>query len=585
MQKVIILSLILAIISGIAFSQVPQLINYQGVLIDSGTNQPVPDDTYSIAFSIYDVASGGTAVWTETQSVTTQDGLYSVLLGSITTLKPVIFSGTEKYIGIKVGSDPEMTPRKRIVSVAYAYVAESVSGIANTFPTDGNVGIGTKTPGEKLQVAGTIHSSTGGFKFPDASVQTTAATGGGNTLDQAYDQGGAGAGRTIVADAGAFEVGGIDGVLFTGTIDNGTIPTEGAGARMVWYPNKAAFRAGHVGNTQWNDVNIGDNSIAMGTDTKASGRYSTALGLSTIASGQCSMAMGYDTKATTFATTAMGYQTAASAFESTAMGYLTKASGEISTAMGYQTEAGGTGSTAMGMWTKASGTGSTAMGSYVSTSGEGALIIGDYSTTTTLSKAAENRFYARFANGYYFYTDANASMGANLLGGANSWSSFSDSTKKENFKAVDGESILKRISGFRLGTWNYKGQDAQKYRHYGPMAQDFYAAFGYDGIGTIGNDTTLASADFDGINFIAIQALEKRTREQQAKISEHKQTTIEVNRLQSENARLKTEILQLRKEFASLSERLKQVQTQTAMLLNANREPKAANIINRIEGE
>jgi len=52
------------------------------------------------------------------------------------------------------------------------------------------------------------------------------------------------------------------------------------------------------------------------------------------------------------------------------------------------------------------------------------------------------------------------------------------------------------------------------------MAQDFYSAFGYDGIGTIGNDSTIASSDFDGINLIAIKALEKRTREQEERIKE-----------------------------------------------------------------
>ncbi len=40
----------------------------------------------------------------------------------------------------------------------------------------GNVGIGTTTPGQLLSVAGTIESTTGGFKFPDGTMQTTAAT-------------------------------------------------------------------------------------------------------------------------------------------------------------------------------------------------------------------------------------------------------------------------------------------------------------------------------------------------------------------------------------------------------------------------
>ena len=41
-------------------------------------------------------------------------------------------------------------------------------------PSGGNVGIGTTTPGDKLTVAGVIASTTGGFRFPDGTVQTTA---------------------------------------------------------------------------------------------------------------------------------------------------------------------------------------------------------------------------------------------------------------------------------------------------------------------------------------------------------------------------------------------------------------------------
>ena len=75
---------------------------------------------------------------------------------------------------------------------------------------DGVVGINTSTPTNgMLDVAGIISSTTGGFRFPDGTIQTTAATGGtgaGNTLDQAYDEGGAGAGGSIIADAGAVNI-------------------------------------------------------------------------------------------------------------------------------------------------------------------------------------------------------------------------------------------------------------------------------------------------------------------------------------------------------------------------------------------
>ncbi|MBC7187920.1 MAG: tail fiber domain-containing protein [Calditrichaeota bacterium] len=77
-------------------------------------------------------------------------------------------------------------------------------------------------PSSPLMVAGTIHSTAGGFKFPDGTVQTTAATGtGGNTLDQAYDQGGPGAGRTITADAGAVHIAGPDGLTVNGNVGIG----------------------------------------------------------------------------------------------------------------------------------------------------------------------------------------------------------------------------------------------------------------------------------------------------------------------------------------------------------------------------
>ncbi|MFT3790629.1 MAG: tail fiber domain-containing protein [Rudaea sp.] len=72
----------------------------------------------------------------------------------------------------------------------------------------------------------------------------------------------------------------------------GTIPASGAGARLMWYPAKAAFRAGYVDGTQWDDTNVGGASTAMGYDTTASGVFSTAMGRETTASGNYSTAMG-----------------------------------------------------------------------------------------------------------------------------------------------------------------------------------------------------------------------------------------------------------------------------------------------------
>ncbi len=100
-----------------------------------------------------------------------------------------------------------------------------------------------------------------------------------------------------------------------------------------------------------------------------------------------------------------------------------------------------------------------------------------------------------------------------VIEGQVAFTAVSDKTQKENFQPVDGEEVLGKIRGFELSSWNFIGHDPKKFRHYGPMAQDFFAAFGHDGLGQIGSETTINSGDLAGILMIAVQALEKRTAE------------------------------------------------------------------------
>lgn len=101
--------------------------------------------------------------------------------------------------------------------------------------------------------------------------------------------------------------------------------------------------------------------------------------------------------------------------------------------------------------------------------------------------------------------------------------------------------MLKKIGGLGLTSWNFIGQNPKQFRHYGPMAQDFFAAFGNDGIGTIGTPTTINSADMAGIVMIAAQTLEKRTTEQRK----------EIDALQAENADLKARLERLERMIDS----------------------------------
>jgi hypothetical protein len=107
-----------------ATSTVPGLLNYQGYLTDSG-GAPL-DGAYAIKFAIYDALTGGTELWSETQlAVQINDGQLSALLGETEPISPTLFATyPDTFIGVTLGSDPEMTPRQRIHSVPYAMHAE-----------------------------------------------------------------------------------------------------------------------------------------------------------------------------------------------------------------------------------------------------------------------------------------------------------------------------------------------------------------------------------------------------------------------------------------------------------------------------
>jgi hypothetical protein len=125
MKKLLIFASILSLTASLAFAAIPTKINYQGVLKDSAGNA-INNSALSMVFSIYSGATGGTALWTETRSVSVESGIYNVQLGAVTAIPAdgTVFDGSTRYLGIKVGTDAEMTPRLPLVSVPYAYAAQ-----------------------------------------------------------------------------------------------------------------------------------------------------------------------------------------------------------------------------------------------------------------------------------------------------------------------------------------------------------------------------------------------------------------------------------------------------------------------------
>ena len=220
----------------------------------------------------------------------------------------------------------------------------------------GYVGIGSTGPATKLDVAGNIQANTfydrdNTAYYLDPNNSGVAFKGAGSLYLEGtgnnYFAGNVGIGTTNPRTR--LELGNDGAILAIGTIGSGwTVPNLGAGTRLIWYPKKAAFRAGYADDQQWNDGYIGTASVGLGYNASARGVNSVAMGYGTFAIGGNSTALGTSTKASGSGSTAMGGLTEASGSNSTAMGYSTLASGMHSTAMGYFTEASGDYSTALG---------------------------------------------------------------------------------------------------------------------------------------------------------------------------------------------------------------------------------------------
>ena len=106
------------------------LVNFQGTLTNPSTGLPVANGSYSITFRIFDAASGGNNLWSETQSVAVSGALLNVLLGSVTPLTASVFDGTARYLEVQVSPDLAMTPRLQFGYVPYAFQAEQAGALS-----------------------------------------------------------------------------------------------------------------------------------------------------------------------------------------------------------------------------------------------------------------------------------------------------------------------------------------------------------------------------------------------------------------------------------------------------------------------
>jgi trimeric autotransporter adhesin len=273
--------------------------------------------------------------------------------------------------------------------------------------------------------------------------------------------------------------------------------------------------AGGLGNTAGGALIAFFSFVGGGYDNTASGRGSTVAG------GDHNTASGYRS------TVAGGYTNTAGGAYSTVGG------GADNTASGSGTTvAGGANNTA-------SGTLSFAAGLRAKATQPGSFVWGDHSTDDSITSPAANTVTMRAAGGIWLGTTSTPSITAGhfidtstggFLTSTGVWTNASDRALKHDLRPLKTKDVLDNVARMPITSWSYKTEQPGV-RHIGPMAQDFYKAFG---LGL--DDKHITTIDEGGVALAAIQGLYRQNQALRAQ-------------LKAQNARL----TKLERAFSALS--------------------------------
>ena len=384
----------------------------------------------------------------------------------------------------------------------------------NSGGTVTSVGTGSGLTGGPITTSGTISIATGGVTSAHIADGTVGAVDVNSGQIQLRVTGNCATGSAIrVVDQG--------GTVTCQSVGSGTVTAVTASAPLV-------SSGGTTPNISLPNVIIGATNTAIGSSalqSNTTGFFNTASGASALRSNT-----------TGNSNTASG----GGALQSNTTGDSNTANGSVAL-FNNTTGAFNTASGLAALSSNTTGDFNTASGTFAlqsNTTGSNNTAIG------FLANVAAANLSNATAIGALAFVDASNKIrlgdtNVTVIEGEVPFTFSSDQTRKENFQSVNGEEVLRKLRGLSLTSWNYVGHDPKQFRHYGPMGQEFFAAFGHDGIGTIGSPTTLTSSDMAGVLMSAVQALAKHRAEQRQ----------DIDALIAENAELKARLERLERKL------------------------------------
>jgi hypothetical protein len=337
------------------------------------------------------------------------------------------------------------------------------------------------------------------------------------------------------------------GTDFLGTSDNQALELKVNGQRALRIepdansPNLIGGSAANSADPGVTGATIGggggapgtENTVTGGLGTVGGGWQNTAGGSATVAGGQGNAAGGN--------------------YSAVGGGYINTASGNYSAAGGgfHNTASGISSAVAGGFANAASGFASFAAGTQANATQDGSFVWGD-NTFSDLTAPAANTFTVRASGGIWLGTTSSPSITAGhfidtstggYLSSAGVWTDASDRALKHDFRPLDKRSVLEQVARMPITSWSYKAEQPS-IRHIGPMAQDFYSAFG---LGL--DDKHIGTIDEGGVALAAIQGLYRQNlalqRQNRAQDAQNRELRARLTKHERENAALSARLARL----------------------------------------